>query len=151
MVRETNKVKPATPGAIAEVDALVLLSLAVMERMQQVGDRHELSIVQMRLLGILRDREPGMQDLARVLKLDKSSVSGLVDRAERRGLVARAGREDDRRAVHVSLTATGRKLVKVVEKDLAEEMGRLVSALSEGERRQVSALANKILAGISTV
>ncbi len=148
MVRETNKVKPA--DVVAEVDALVLLSLAVMERMQLAGERHELSIVQMRLLGILRDREPGMQDLARILKLDKSSVSGLVDRAERRGLVERAGREDDRRAVHVRLTATGRRLVKRVEKEMAEQMDQLVSALTEAERRQVSTLANKILAAGST-
>ena len=31
-----------------------------------------------------------MNELARLLDLDKSSVTGLVDRAERRGLVARS-------------------------------------------------------------
>jgi DNA-binding MarR family transcriptional regulator len=44
----------------------------------------DLSIPATRLLGVLRDREPTMLELAQLLELDKSSVTGLVDRAERR-------------------------------------------------------------------
>ena len=55
---------------------------------------HDLSIVQTRLLGVLRDRKPTMNELARLLELDKSSVSGLVDRAERRGLVVARSLDD---------------------------------------------------------
>ena len=43
-----------------------------------------LSVIQARLLGVLRDRTPTMNELARLLGLDKSSVTGLVNRAERR-------------------------------------------------------------------
>ena len=62
---------------------------------------HDLSIIQTRLLGVLRDRRPTMNELARFLDLDKSSVTGLVDRAERRGLVERVPSTADRRAVLV--------------------------------------------------
>ncbi len=40
-----------------------------------------------------------MNELARLLDLDKSSVTGLVDRAERRGLVTRVPSTADRDAL----------------------------------------------------
>ncbi|HTA36170.1 MAG TPA: MarR family transcriptional regulator, partial [Solirubrobacteraceae bacterium] len=71
-------------------DALVQLSFLVQSTLARLASERELSLTQVRLLGILRDREPGIVELAGVLKLDKSSVSGLVDRAQRRGLVERS-------------------------------------------------------------
>src|SRR5271165_6640032 len=68
---------------------------------------HDVSIIQARLLGVLRDRKPTINELAELLELDKSSTSGLVDRAERRGLVARIPSTLDRRSVHVALTRAG--------------------------------------------
>ena len=127
------------------VDELAQLSFAVMARLGKVADAHDVSLVVMRLMGILRDREPGMFELAWYLKLDKSSVTGLVDRAERRGLLQRKRREDDRRAVHVSLTPMGRKLAAVMEKEVAREMELLVSGLTPTERAQLVKLATKIL------
>ncbi|GHF33280.1 hypothetical protein FHX82_005262 [Amycolatopsis bartoniae] len=50
-----------------------------------VAAEHELSVVQLRLLGVLRDRRPGMLELGAHLGLDKSSMTGLVSRAEKRG------------------------------------------------------------------
>jgi MarR family transcriptional regulator, lower aerobic nicotinate degradation pathway regulator len=91
------------------------------------------------------DREPGMFELATFLGLDKSSVTGLVTRAERRGFVRRSGREDDRRAVHVALTTAGRKLVGVVEKQVARELATLVAELDETETKRLAALASRIV------
>jgi MarR family transcriptional regulator, lower aerobic nicotinate degradation pathway regulator len=74
----------------------------------RLASEHEVSLIQVRLLGILRDREPGIVELADVLNLDKSSVSGLVDRAQRRGLVERASaKSSDGRAIRVLLTSAG--------------------------------------------
>ncbi len=94
------------------LDGLVQLSFAIHRVLGRVADAHELSLVQLRLLGILRDREPGMQEIATFLELDKSSVTGLIDRAERRGLVRRASTPDDGRAVRVALTEQGRELTQ---------------------------------------
>ena len=97
------------------------------------------------MLGILRDREPGMFELATFLGLDKSSVTGLVTRAEGRGLVRRSGREDDRRAVRVALTADGRKLVGTVAKRVARELAKVVAALDDVETKQFASLASRIV------
>ena len=49
-----------------------------------------------------------------LLGLDKSSTSGLVDRAERRGLVCRVPSQIHRRSVRVRLTDHGRGLAREV-------------------------------------
>src|SRR5947209_3367382 len=51
-----------------------------------------------------------MRELADLLACDSSNVTGLVDRLEARGLVARKPSSEDRRVKHVVLTATGRQL-----------------------------------------
>jgi DNA-binding MarR family transcriptional regulator len=56
----------------------------------RIAAEHDLSVTQLGMLGILRDRTPTMAQIADYLELDRSSVSGLVDRAERRGRHRRA-------------------------------------------------------------
>ncbi|MGH3268574.1 MAG: MarR family winged helix-turn-helix transcriptional regulator [Trebonia sp.] len=101
----------ASGQQLSPVDGLAQLSFVVQGMLEHRAAEHGLSIIQARLLGVLRDRKPTMNDLARLLGLDKSSVTGLVDRAERRGLVMRFPSITDRRVVLVSLTDDGRALV----------------------------------------
>ena len=89
---------PAARKQLSPVDGLAQLSFLIQGLLERRAAEHDLSIVQTRLLGVLRDRTPTMNELARFLGLDKSSVTGLVDRAERRGLVARVPSATDRRA-----------------------------------------------------
>src|ERR1700754_791165 len=96
-------------------DAIVQLSFEVQGLLGELAAEHDLSLTQFRLLAILRDREPAMLDLARHLKLEKSSATGLIDRAERRGLVERGRGAADGRVVTVRLTAAGRRLAEEVE------------------------------------
>src|SRR5262245_44828941 len=92
----------------AVLDALVQTAFTVMAHLNQVAAAHDLSLTQVRVLGILRDREARLGELAAYLGLERSSVSGLVDRAVRRGLVRRETSADDGRAVRLSLTEAGR-------------------------------------------
>jgi MarR family transcriptional regulator, lower aerobic nicotinate degradation pathway regulator len=138
--------QPATQGDdLGLLDSLVQLSFAVQNALQRVADAHELSLVQVRLLGILRDREPGMFEVATFLNLDKSSVTGLVDRAERRGLVRRTSTPDDRRAVRVALSERGRELARKFAKQVGHELATLVAGLSDAERKRLSMLATQIV------
>jgi DNA-binding MarR family transcriptional regulator len=104
-----------------------------------------LSIAQTRLLGILRDRRPTMNELARLLELDKSSVTGLVDRAERRGLVARTPAPRDGRSVIVELTDEGRVIVTRAAASFAEEVGELLGRLTPSARATLSQLIERVL------
>jgi DNA-binding MarR family transcriptional regulator len=127
------------------VDALTQLSFLVQGALARVATEHDLSIVQTRLLGVLRDRSPGMNEIARHLELDKSSVTGLVDRAEQRGFVRRKASAADRRAIEVSITAAGRKLAQRVEAAFERRLAGLVQILTEAERAGLSDLASRIV------
>jgi DNA-binding MarR family transcriptional regulator len=127
------------------VDALAELSFLVQETLARRAAEHDLSLIQARLLGVLRDRQPSMQQLARVLSLDKSSVSGLVDRAEKRGLVQRMPSTDDRRAVHVSLTSSGRRTVEQVVAEFGVDIGAATTCLSAAEAKRLSTLATRVV------
>jgi MarR family transcriptional regulator, lower aerobic nicotinate degradation pathway regulator len=125
-------------------DALVQLSFAVQAILGRVAADHDLSIIQGRLLGILRDREPTMAALARYLNLDKSSITGLVDRAERRGLVQRSADPSDGRSVRVAVTDKGRALIDLTGAEVDREIGLLTRNLSGPERQRLCALAGRI-------
>lgn len=132
------------------VDAVVQLSFAVQEALAAIAARHDVSMTQLRLLGILRDREPAMLDLARHLKLGKSSVTGLIDRAEQRGLVERTTAAHDGRAVHVRLTAEGRRLSEEGTAEAQESLSALLDALPARDRARLSALAAAVVRGRSS-
>src|SRR5687768_4655520 len=98
----------------ALVDALVRTTFQVAGVLTRIGAERDLSLTQLRVLGFLRDRRPRMTELAGFLGLDKSTLSGLIDRAERRGLVARGKNPQDRRVVDVFLTPAGLELAEQV-------------------------------------
>ena len=59
------------------------------------------------LLQMTPDRPLPMNELASLLHCDNSNVTGIVDRLEARGLVARRAHEQDRRVKQVVLTPEG--------------------------------------------
>ena len=128
------------------VDALAQLSFLVQGLLTKHAAAHDLSMIQTRLLGVLRDREPTMLELARLLGLDKSSTTGLVDRAEKRGLVNRAPSPTDRRATHVALTRVGRDLVDGVAAAFADDIRAATGSLSPAEQTRLSRLASAVVA-----
>jgi MarR family transcriptional regulator, lower aerobic nicotinate degradation pathway regulator len=128
------------------MDALVQLSFAVQGVLGAVSARHDLSTTQVRLLGILRDREPAMGDLREHLGLEKSSVTGLIDRAERRGLASRTSGRPDGRAVHVRLTTAGAELANRLASEIYADLARMLETLPAAGRRRLADLAESVLA-----
>jgi DNA-binding MarR family transcriptional regulator len=127
------------------VDGLVQLSFFVQTVLGRIATSYDVSIIQARLLGVLRDRELGMAQLARVLNLDKSSTTGLVDRAEGRGLVRRTAVPGDGRAVHVVLTSKGEKLAGAFAAEVGEQLHAAAEVLTEANRRRLSMLASQVV------
>jgi DNA-binding MarR family transcriptional regulator len=142
---------PSQPTAAAPqpeldpVDGLAQLSFVITGLLERRAAEHDLSMPATRLLGVLRDREPTMQELARLLELDKSSVTGLVDRAERRGLVARVPSPADKRAVLVRLTGEGRALVSAAGDRFAADVTALLGRLAAKDRATLSRLVSRLL------
>jgi DNA-binding MarR family transcriptional regulator len=131
------------PGEV--IDSLVLASFTVIALLSQVAAAHDLSLTQLRVLAILRDREPKMAELAAYLGLDRSSVSGLIDRAAARGLVQRSASSDDGRAVRVSLTPDGQRLARLGAEEVGGLMTPLTRRLGPADQKRLSVLLNRLL------
>ena len=127
------------------MDALVQLSFRIQRVLSETGAKHDVSIIQIRLLGVLRDRQAGMVELGRHLGLDKSSMTGLVSRAEKRGFVKRVASTDDGRAVVVSLTPAGKKLTDRCTAQIGDRISELTEALTPNQRAQITKLATKLV------
>lgn len=146
MAARTPRRSEAPPARqLSPVDGLAQLSFVVQRLLERRAAEHDLSIIQSRLLGVLRDRQPTMQELAKLLGLDKSSVTGLVERAERRGLVARAASPADGRAVLVSLTRQGRSLIARASAEFEADVSALLERLPKSDRRALSGLVSRLL------
>ncbi len=130
----------------ALTDALAQLSFAVQAALGAVAASHDLSVTQLRLLGSLRDREPPMLAIAHALNLEKSSVSGLIDRAQQRGFVERVGADHDGRAVHVRLTPRGRAIAAELTQQVSAHIERLTDPLTRRDRDRLRGLAARLVA-----
>ncbi len=108
--------------------------------------RWDLSPSQFNLLNVLTDFPAGctQSDLSRQLIMHRSNVTGLVDRLEERGLVARKENAKDRRAWRVVLTPTARKL-------LAEIYPHYYAAAEQVWGRLPAVRAEKLVAELATI
>ncbi len=127
------------------VDALAHAAFVIMAALNKVGSESDLSLTQLRVLGILRDRRPRMAVLAEHLGLEKSTMSGLVDRAEKRGLLARAPSAEDGRAIDVFLTRDGAKLAERLYAELQEALSPLTRRLNPADQRRLQDLLEHML------
>ncbi|GIM93324.1 MarR family winged helix-turn-helix transcriptional regulator [Paractinoplanes toevensis] len=131
--------------AISTVDGLAQLSFLIQGALDRRAAEHDLSLIQTRLLGVLRDRRPTMQELAKLLGLDKSSVTGLIDRAERRGLVTRVPSPTDRRSSLVVLTDRARELGAGVAAGFESDVTGMLGVLPDQDRADLTALVSRLL------
>lgn len=134
-----------TSSELPLVDSLAQLSFIVQGVIDDHAASHGLSPVMGRMLGILRDRTPLMSDLGARLGLDKASISGLVSRAQARGLVTRTRSHDDGRAVLVQLTPAGATAIAEMTAEFASTLDGLLEHLPAGERAEFARLVSALL------
>jgi DNA-binding MarR family transcriptional regulator len=100
----------------------------------------DLTPMQGHALRLLDPNQPmAMRLLAESLACDASNVTGIVDKLESRGLIARQVDQDDRRIKMLAVTETGRALRERLWA-LAMEEPAAVAALPAAARRQMAEL-----------
>ncbi|NLD51131.1 MAG: MarR family transcriptional regulator [Clostridiaceae bacterium] len=72
-----------------------------------------------------------ISDLGEKLGLSSSTVSGIVDRLEKQGLVERVRSKDDRRVVYVNLTVEFRKSAKNGFERFEEKLGAIMNEATD--------------------
>jgi DNA-binding MarR family transcriptional regulator len=106
--------EPATAQSEALAEAWGLLQRMMFgqrARMFSLAAEFELAPAQVMALASLEPDEPRpMSGLAQILRCDNSNVTGIVDRLEARGLVARKPGDKDRRVKFLVVTPEGVEL-----------------------------------------
>ena|SRR5208282_6196105 len=133
------------PASFEVMDSLVQASFTVIALLSRTAAKHDLSLTQLRVLAILRDREPTMAELATHLGLERSSVSGLIDRAGRRGLVRRDASNEDGRAVRISLTPDGQRLASLLTEEIGDFITPMTRRISPADQKRLRILLTKVL------
>jgi DNA-binding MarR family transcriptional regulator len=130
---------------------LVRLSFLVQRVFAAAAERHGLTAVQAKLLCVLAGGPRRMAELAGLLGVEKAALTGLADRAERRGLARRCAVPGDRRAFQIALTPAGRAAASAFHAEVTAELHGLVAGLgpNQAERFRCS-LAEVVGSGDAT-
>jgi DNA-binding MarR family transcriptional regulator len=83
-------------------------------------------------------------DLSERLLIRPPSVTGVVDRLQRAGLVVRDGSPTDLRAKHVALTDEGRQLVERVLAMHPQQIDTIMGVLSAGEQTELERMLTRL-------
>ena len=113
--------------------------------LQRAMDEHGLATAEGHLLSYLRSYAPcPISELHRVFGLKKSTLTGILDRLEKRRIVRRQPHPDDRRSLLVQLTPKGRTLAEKTQAPVTELEESIAAAIAprdvEGFRRVMEAI-----------
>jgi DNA-binding MarR family transcriptional regulator len=127
-------------------------ALAEFLRVYQFRDRdriccHDVSVTQCYALdALLRRGLATLNELAGDLCLDKSTASRVVATLQRKGYVARTPHPRDARAVLLTATAAGKRLVERIRGDLVEQTKELLAEFPEEVRESAAELIQRLTA-----
>jgi 4'-phosphopantetheinyl transferase len=116
------------------LDVLLMHSPAAVMRVMRKRPGGAISLVHLNVLAVLDlDGPQPMRGLAEALDVSQASATGIVDRMEERGLVARQRGTDDRRVIRVALTDGGSALLGSLNEEGREALGELLDELTDPE------------------
>ena len=97
------------------------------------------------LLTVLEKQTITVANLAKEIHLSPSTVVGILDRLEEKGLVARNRDSKDRRVVKVTATQKGIEFSKTAPSPLQDKLGTSLSQLSILEQSTISLSLQRIV------
>lgn len=126
------------PSALELTTAVVAAADALLRESQRLFRPHGLSAAQFNVLNVLAAAPDGLsqRQLGDVLVVDRSNVTGLLDRMGEAGWVRRSDDPADRRVYRVTLTPAGRKLWAKVEPRYRAVAAQVAGGVSASGRTQ---------------
>ncbi|MCF6690443.1 homoprotocatechuate degradation operon regulator HpaR [Raoultella terrigena] len=127
--------------------ALLQAREAAMGHFRPIVKRHNLTEQQWRIVRILAEN-PSMDfhDLAFRACILRPSLTGILTRMERDGLVLRLKPVSDQRKLYVSLTAEGTKLYQSAQAQVEEAYRLIEEEFTSEKMRQLTALLEEFIA-----
>ncbi|MDX8341048.1 MarR family transcriptional regulator [Draconibacterium sp. IB214405] len=115
---------------------------------KKIQKEHGVSIPQVLCLSFLNE-SPNYQstqgEIRKYLNLNPSTVSGIINRLEKKGFLARLPKTGDKRVVNITLTSAGHKLLSSIPSLLHEQLSEKLLQLNESELATVEAGLNTLV------
>lgn len=133
-----------TGGSIGYVLARAKSRLAygVEQHVSELGVTHAQASC---LMMLAKGEAHTVTDLGRELGTDVGSITRLLSRLERRGLIARTRRDDDRRVVDLSLTVEGEALVGKLPAIYCDVLRRHFEGFTTAEIETLRGLLQRVI------
>lgn len=107
---------------------------------KKIQKEYGVSIPQVLCLSFLHD-SPNYQstqgEIRTFLNLNSSTVSGIINRLEKKGYLARLPKSGDKRVVNIALTSAGDKLLGTIPSLLHEQLSEKLQKLDDNEIKKV--------------
>lgn len=107
---------------------------------KKIQKEYGVSIPQVLCLGFLHESanyQSTQSEIRNFLNLNSSTVSGIINRLEKKGLLARLPKSGDKRVVNIALTSAGDKLLGTIPSLLHEQLSKKLQKLDDTEIKKV--------------
>jgi DNA-binding MarR family transcriptional regulator len=108
---------------------------------KKIQKEHGVSIPQVLCLNYLNnctDYQSTHKEIRNYLNLNSSTVTGIIDRLEKKGLVARLPKKEDKRTTYIALTSLGAKLLDKIPALLHERLSIKLEKLPENKINELN-------------
>lgn len=107
---------------------------------KKIQKEYGISIPQMLCLDFLKQADnfqSTQKQLRDFLNLNSSTVTGIINRLEKKGLIARLPKREDKRTTHIILTSAGSKLLENTPPLLHDRLTKKLEHLSDAQRKDI--------------
>ena len=112
---------------------------------KELNKKYNVSAPQIACLLALLDSGPmALSQIAKKIMVNSSTLTGIIDRLELKGLVARTRTSMDRRVITIELTEEGRKLAQNAPPPIQMKIVEGLKQLDEQEREQIIQALEKL-------
>ncbi len=115
---------------------------------KRIQKEHGISIPQLLCLNFLSSRnnfQASLSEISAYLNLNMSTTTGIINRLQNRGIVARLPRMKDKRVTPVALTSKGADIIKKSPELIHDQLSRKLSKMPENKLKEIREALNLLV------
>ena len=144
--------KSPDPNLDRILESMVYLYSESRRVTRAVAEQYGLTGSQLLVLKMLEPRgQLSLSELSERIRAKNSTVTGIIDRMERDGLVQRRRSGEDRRVVYIELTSRGRKLASDAKVDPMQLFRALLEDLPSRDAAELERITTKLVARVREI
>ena len=127
------------------IEEIFTLSRIFKENLSFSKETFHLTLLQLQaLIFIKQTKKTQMGDIAKKFGIEMPSATAIVDNLVKENLILRSDNPDDRRAVIISLSAKGKKMLTDAIHEREKKMEKMLSFLSIKDKKDLLRVTKKI-------